>query len=70
MKLFITPFTVEPLRCTAASTDAGVDTLEQVAAMFGKPVQSRGNHRVFGDGNDRVIVGPMPFCVDPSGTSI
>lgn len=70
MKLYMTPFTVEPLRCSAPSTDAGFETIEQAEAMLGEPLQRRGNYRIFGSGNDRVIVGPMRFCVDHPSTTV
>lgn len=70
MKLYLTPFTVNPLRCSGPSSDAGVETLSQAEALFGTPLQSRGNYRIFGEGNDRVIIGPTPFCVDPAGTNL
>lgn len=70
MTIFATPFTDDNKTCTGKSSDSGFASLDEVVACMGPDYVSWSyKYLIYGEGNDRVIFSPIPFCIDDAGNS-
>lgn len=61
--IYATPFTTEPLQCSAPSQPSGFTTYDEVRAAMGEPTVTRRACLIYGDGVERVLFSVLCWSI-------